>query len=228
MKERNIAKRAVIANISKQREVLLNALVKTKRDGDPTLRYVGFLFPENRAFFEKEGFVITTAKSSRPEHEGFDINIFVPNAEAMVLTGEEMAEAEAICDFEISSVEEMLEDFMKHIQWLNDNKEDDEDEDDEDEDDEDCDCDCDDFGDDGDCDCDCDDFGDDGDCDCDCDDFGDDGDCDCDCDDLGDDGDSEWYVGNCADFGNAYDDDNQPRDNEELCTGDCENCPFNS
>lgn len=196
MKERNIAKRAVIANISKQREILLHALVKTKRDGDPTLRYVGFLFPENRAFFEKEGFVITTAKSSRPEHEGFDINMFVPNAEAMVLTGEEMAEAEAICDSEISSVEEMLEDFMKHIQWLNDNKEDDEDEDEDDEDDED---------------------EDDEDCDC-----------DCDCDDFGDDGDSEWYVGNCADFSDPYDEDNQPRDNEELCTGECENCPYNS
>lgn len=57
--------------------------------------------------------------------------MFVPNAEAMVLTGEEMAEAEAICDSEISSVEEMLEDFMEHIQQLNDNEEDDEDEDDE-------------------------------------------------------------------------------------------------
>ena len=56
-----LAKEIKIANLKKQKEFIieqLSILSETNIDGDISYLYTGYLFPENRYYFENEGFKI--------------------------------------------------------------------------------------------------------------------------------------------------------------------------
>ena len=92
-----LAKETKIHNLILQRNFIKTHLKCLNKDGDPTYRYLGYIYPENREYFEREGYDIDTSTSIEALKitGGFHLNIFTPS-DLILLTSEEETSSEAI------------------------------------------------------------------------------------------------------------------------------------
>ena len=95
-----LAKEIKIANIKQQRLFIEEQLKKflgddRPRDGDVSYPYVGYVFPENIVYFEKEGFDVIEIEYDDARLKGNIITLFTPSDE-IELSEEEIAQAEAV------------------------------------------------------------------------------------------------------------------------------------
>lgn len=92
-----LARETKIHKLIQQRNFIEVQLGLLNKDGDPSYRYVGYLYPENREYFAKEGYVITTISTVEAFKitEGLPLNIFTPSDD-IVLTTEELTTSERI------------------------------------------------------------------------------------------------------------------------------------
>lgn len=90
-----LAKETKIYNLIIQRNFIKLQLDGINKEGDPSYRYVGYLYPENRKYFEEEGYDVTiiTSMEALQITQGLPLNIFTP-AEEIVLTDEEILSSE--------------------------------------------------------------------------------------------------------------------------------------
>lgn len=94
-----LGKEVKIATIMKQRRFIeqqLKDAPKRSKDGDVSYRYVGHVYPENIEFFQNEGFFVYEPSNdllSAMAH-GLPVYIFIPDDEKIILTEEELKQAE--------------------------------------------------------------------------------------------------------------------------------------
>jgi len=110
-----LAKETKIHNLIHQRNFIRAMLEAPKKDGDPAYRYSGYVYPENREYFEKEGYDITTLTSTEALKitDGLPLNIFIP-CENIILTPEEETTSKRIATERINISEE-FENFLNDL-----------------------------------------------------------------------------------------------------------------
>ena len=94
--KKNLGKEQKIKNILIQRRFIENQLNKDPSvDGNPAYRYVGYLFPENKKYFDTIGVYVTSFNSEVTLNitGGIPIHIFTPIC-IEKLTDEELKESE--------------------------------------------------------------------------------------------------------------------------------------
>lgn len=110
-----LAKETKIHNLILQREVLKKMALSHRKDGDPAFRYIGYIYPENRKYFEGEGYDVTTITSIEALKitEGLPLNIFTPFDE-IKLTPEEEKTSQNIVT-ELLNISEGFRDFLSDL-----------------------------------------------------------------------------------------------------------------
>lgn len=85
-----LAKETKIQNLIWQREFIKKQLVAPRKDGDPSYRYRGYIFPENVKYFTDEGYEITIIPNPKEieNAEGLNLYVFIPD-DSIELTPEE-------------------------------------------------------------------------------------------------------------------------------------------
>ena len=86
-----LARESKILNLINQRNFIESHLMMIGEDGNPAYRYVGYLYPENRKYFEDEGYDVTIIMSNDMlvETIGFPVNIFTPREDISLSEDEE-------------------------------------------------------------------------------------------------------------------------------------------
>ena len=118
-----LAKNNKIKTLMKQRSFIEKglSLIPEREDGDPSFRYVGHVYAENRDYFFRQGYHTQKVDTDAVlmATKGYPIWIFVPRDDAeMLLSEEEMEEAQkylspvAISEEEIDKHAEVLADAM--------------------------------------------------------------------------------------------------------------------
>lgn len=109
-----LAKEAKINTLIIQRDFIERLLRCLGEDGDSSYRYAGYLYPENRKYFEEEGYDITTITSIEALQitQGLPLNIFTPSDE-ITLTEEEILFSKAIA-IEIANASGNIDNILKH------------------------------------------------------------------------------------------------------------------
>lgn len=112
-----LAKETKIHNLIHQRNFIRVMLKAPKKDGDPAYRYYGYVYPENREYFKKEGYDITTITSLEALKitEGLPLNIFTP-CEEITLTAEEETTSERIATELANISEDFRESFSAEME----------------------------------------------------------------------------------------------------------------
>lgn len=115
-----LAKEIKIGNIKRQREFIKRQFGKMKekprKDGDTAYIYVGYLFPENIAYFKEEGFDIRCIDTEPSITKGLTLNIFTIS-QNVVLSAEELEAAENVeyedDEFYLPKPDEFLEQLIQ-------------------------------------------------------------------------------------------------------------------
>ena len=110
-----LAKETKIHNLIHQRNFIEVQLGLFNKDGDPAYRYAGYLYPENREYFEKEGYDVTIIASADALKitKGLPLNIFTPSDE-IILTPEEVTTSETIAR-EIANITGNIDDILNQF-----------------------------------------------------------------------------------------------------------------
>ncbi|MGN1299576.1 MAG: hypothetical protein ACI4UE_06320 [Candidatus Scatovivens sp.] len=99
-----LAKQQKIQNILVQRAFIEEMLLTKKDDGAPKDTYAGYLYPENKKYFQENGFIIEEVESDilKALCKGTTTYKFIPNEEILELTEEDWEEAKK-CQVSISN-----------------------------------------------------------------------------------------------------------------------------
>lgn len=110
-----LAKEIKIHNLIHQRNFIKAQLEGVKKDGDPAYRYFGYVYSENRKYFESEGYEITTITSVEALKitKGLPLNIFTPFDGIELTPDEETTSQRIATDF--SNIAEGLGDFITDL-----------------------------------------------------------------------------------------------------------------
>ena len=109
-----LAKDTKINTLIIQRDFIESRLRCIGEDGDSSYRYAGYIYPENRKYFEEEGYDITTITSIEALQitQGLPLNIFTPSDE-ITLTEEEELISETIA-IEIANASGNIDTILKY------------------------------------------------------------------------------------------------------------------
>lgn len=126
-----LARETKIHNLIHQRNFIQIQLESFKKDGDPAYRYIGYLYPENRKYFETEGYDIITISSvdALKIGKGLPLNIFMPS-DGIELTPDEETTSKMIAA-ELCNISDEFENFIKDILKISENDDNPEDREDE-------------------------------------------------------------------------------------------------
>ena len=126
-----LAKELKVRELIRQRNFIKGELKTPRPDGDPSYRYIGYVFPENKKHFEENGYNVTTffGVEVLPVTEGKPLNVFTPKDD-IILTAEEEAESKQLSErpFELQQiVGDVLSTIFSDIANENDDNEEDDD-----------------------------------------------------------------------------------------------------
>lgn len=112
-----LAKEVKIKTMKKQREFIKKQLLGTSKDkdGDTSYRYVGYIYPEVRKYFENEGYDVREVKNEAVLGFTKGLPLFVFTVGDIVLTEEESRQAESEEVAGEDEEEREFADFLSHL-----------------------------------------------------------------------------------------------------------------
>lgn len=114
-----LAKEWKIRKLKEQREFIertMEEIFSKREDGDLSYSYIGHIFPEVKEYFKKEGFTIIEVKDEQVSDNprGFPVYLFIPNEQVLILSEEELKQAEEYEPDETSESQNLMDGGSGH------------------------------------------------------------------------------------------------------------------